>query len=254
MMTWKGLFEYIAISGVLIFFVFSETKAQNFGVGISPEISSRNLVKTDFVPGIDEFIEESNSLSESIIGFTAEAFFVKPFARKMSFETGLSLSRDGYNSYLNDLSYESLLLLGLVNSEDPGFESTKEIETQNRFLAVGIPLRLAYVSDGKKLRFTWALGLTPEYFLQSTSTRIYRFESGAEESFDNDFDSKPADFNLTASASAGVELAIDRQSAIRIEPMVRYAAFPTFDRDAYEVNLFSYGLSLKYFFKLNLQY
>ena len=172
----------------------------------------------------------------------------------MSFETGLSLSRDGYNSYIRDLNYESLLSLGLVNSEDPGFESTQEIEIQNRFLAVGIPLRLAFVSDGKKVRFTWALGLTPEYFIESSSTRIYRFESGQEESFDNEFDSSPADFNLTASVSAGIEWAIDRQSAIRIEPIVRYAAFPTFDRDAYEVNLFSYGLSLKYFFDLNLQY
>lgn len=244
----------IVITGLSVVLIFTETKAQNFGVGISPEISSRNLVKTDFVPGIDEFIEESNSLNESIIGFTAEAFFVKPFARKMSFETGLSLSRDGYNSYIRDLNYESLLLLGLVNSEDPGFESTKEIEIQNRFLAVGIPFRLAFVSDGKKARFTWALGLTPEYFIESSSTRIYRFESGQEESFDNDFDSTPADFNLTASISAGVELPIDRTSAIRIEPILRYAAFPTFDRDAYEVNLFSYGLSLKYFFKLNLQY
>jgi hypothetical protein len=250
----KGLFESIAISGVLVFFTFSETKAQNFGVGISPEISYRNLVKTDFVPGIDEFIDESNALSESIIGVTAEAFFVKPFARNMYFETGVSFSRDGYNSFVKDLSYESLLALGLVNSQDPGFESTKEIETQNRFLAVGIPLRLAYVSDGKKVRFTWALGLTPEYLLESSSTRIYRFESGQEESFDTDFESNPADFNLTASVSAGVELAIDRQSAIRIEPIVRYAAFPIFDEAAYEVNLFSYGLSLKYFFKLNLQY
>ena len=250
----KILLESLAICGVLIFSTFSEMQAQNFGVGISPEISYRNLVKTDFVPGIDEFIDESDALSESIIGVTAEAFFVKPFARKMSFETGLSLSRDGYNSYIKDLSYESLLSLGLVNTEDPGFESTKEIETQNRFLAVGIPLRLAFVSDGKKVRFTWALGLTPEYLLESSSTRIYRFESGLEESFDNEFDSDPAEFNLTASVSAGVELPIDRTSAIRIEPIVRYAAIPTVDRDAYEVNLFSYGLSLKYFFKLNLQY
>lgn len=249
-----GLFESIAISGFLVFFCFTKANAQNFGVGISPEVSYRNLVKTDFVPGIDEFIDESNSLSESIIGFTAEVFFVKPFARKMSFETGLSFSRDGYNSYIRDLSYESLLLLGLVNSEDPGFESTKEIETQNRFLAVGIPLRLAYVSDGKKVRFTWALGLTPEYFVESSSTRIYRFESGQEESFDNDFGSAPSEFNLTASVSAGVELPIDRQSAVRVEPIVRYAAFPTFNQDAYEINLFSYGLSLKYFFKLDLQY
>jgi len=172
----------------------------------------------------------------------------------MYFETGIAVSRDGYNSYLKDLSYESLLALGLVNSEDPGFESTKEIETQNRFLAVGVPLRLAFVSDGQKVRFTWSLGLTPEYFLESTSTRIYRFESGLEESFDDEFDSAPADFNLTASLSAGVEIPIDRTSAIRIEPIVRYAALPTFDRDAYEVNLFSYGLSLKYFFKLDLQY
>lgn len=250
----NSLLESVAISAILIIFSFSECKSQNFGIGISPEISYRNLVKTDFVPGIDEFIEESNTLSESIVGFTAQAFFVKPFARKMSLETGLSLSRDGYNSYIKDFSYESLISLGMVNSEDPGFELTKEIETQNRFLAVGIPLRLAYVSDGKKVRFTWALGLTPEYFLESTSTRIYRFESGQEESFDNDFDSTPADFNLTASVSAGVELPIDRQSAVRIEPIVRYAAFPTFDQDAYEVNLFSYGLSLKYFFKLDLQY
>jgi len=250
----KGLIESIAVSGILVTFGFSETSAQNFGIGISPEVSTRNLVKTDFVPGIDEFIDESNSLNESILGFTAEAFFVKPFARRMYFETGLSLSRDGYNSFLKDLSYESLLALGLVNSEDPGFESTQEIETQNRFLSVGIPLRLAYVSDGDKLRFTWAFGITPEYILESSSTRIYRFETGTEQSFDTDFESDPADFNLTASVSAGVELAIDRYSALRIEPIVRYGAIPTFDRDAYEVNLFSYGLSLKYFFKLNLQY
>ena len=172
----------------------------------------------------------------------------------MFFETGLSISRDGYNSLLKNLSNESLLAMGLVNSEDPGFESTEEIETQNRFTSVGIPLRLAFVSSGKKWRFTWAFGVTPEYLLEATSTRVYRFDSGLEESFDNDFDTKPADFNLTASVSAGVEWAIERRSAIRIEPIIRYAAFPTFDRDAYEVNLFSYGLSLKYLFDLDLQY
>ncbi|HKK40376.1 MAG TPA: outer membrane beta-barrel protein [Cryomorphaceae bacterium] len=254
MMKLRDLFKAAIISGLPVIFIFAESKAQNFGIGISPEISTRNLVKTDFVPGIDEFIDESNELNDPIIGYTAQAFFIKPFSRKMFFETGLSISRDGYNSLLKNLSNESLLAMGLVNSEDPGFESTEEIETQNRFTSVGIPLRLAFVSSGKKWRFTWAFGVTPEYLLEATSTRVYRFDSGLEESFDNDFDTKPADFNLTASVSAGVEWAIERRSAIRIEPIIRYAAFPTFDRDAYEVNLFSYGLSLKYLFDLDLQY
>jgi hypothetical protein len=254
MMKLNSLFASVALSGVLICLTFCEAKAQNFGVGISPEYSYRNLVKTDFVPGIDEFIDENNELSESIIGYTAEVFWIKPFARKMYFETGVSLSRDGYNSFMKDLSYEALVLSGLLNSDDPGFATTEEIETQNRFTSVGIPLRLAYVSNGDGLRFTWSVGLTPEYLLETNSTRIYRFESGVEESFDNDFETAPADFNLTASVSAGVEIPIDRFSAVRIEPIVRYATFPTFDFSAYEVNLFSYGLSLKYFFKLDLPY
>jgi hypothetical protein len=228
--------------------------AQNFGVGFSPEFSYRNLVKTDFVPGIDEFVEESNRLSEQTFGYTAEAFFIQPFSRTMSFETGLSFSQDGYNSVISDLSYESLLALGLVNSDDPGFESTQEIETRNRFYSVGIPLRLAYVSDGKKIRITWAFGITPELLVHSSTTRTYRFESGTEESFDNEFQSSPSDFNITASFSAGVELPIDRTSAFRIEPIIRYGALPTFDESTYEINLFSYGLSLKYLFRLDLQY
>lgn len=244
----------IAISTLAVLFSCFESSAQKFGVGISPEITTRNLVKTDFVPGIEQFIEESNSLNEPIVGFTVQAFFVKPFARKMFFETGLSLSQDGYNSFARDFTYESLILSGLVNSEDPVYETTQEIEIQNRFLSIGIPLRLAYLSAGDKWRFTWSFGVTPEYVLESASTRIFRFESGAEESFDTDFDSTPADFNLTAALSAGVEWAIDRQSALRVEPVIRYGVFPTFDEAAYEVNLFSYGLSLKYFFKLDLLY
>jgi len=254
MMKLNCLFVSFAISGILVCSIFSEINAQNFGVGISPEFSSRNLVKTDFVPGIDEFIDQSNELNESIIGFTAEAFYVKPFARRMFFETGLSFSQDGYNSFIKDLTYESLVLSGVLNSDDPGFETTEEIETQNRFLSIGVPLRLAYVSEGKKWRFTWSLGVTPEYLLDARSTRIYHFQSGLEESVDNEFSTAPSDFNLTASLSAGVELAIDRVSALRIEPVVRYAAIPTFDFDTYEVNLFSYGLCLKYYFKLNLPY
>ena len=140
----------VKIASTFLCFISVSTSAfsQNIGFSVSPEVSYRNLVKTDFVPGIDDFIEESNNLSESIIGFTAEAFFVKPFARKLYFETGVSFSRDGYNSFIRDLTPESLLLTGVLNSDDPGFDSTEEIETQDRFLSVGIPLRLAFTSDG----------------------------------------------------------------------------------------------------------
>jgi len=243
----------IAIVLAILFQVI-EAEAQNVGVSLSPEISYRNLVKTDFVPGIDEFIEENNSLSEPIIGYTAEAFYVMPFARKMFFETGLSFSRDGYNSFIKDLTPESLLLTGILNSDDPGFEATEEIETQDRFLSVGIPLRLSYVSSGKKVKFTWSLGVTPEYLVETSSTRIYKFTTGEQESFNNDFESTPAEFNVTASLSSGVELPLTRVSALRIEPVIRYGVLPTFNRDAYEANIFSYGLSLKYFFKLGFPY
>ena len=237
------------------FLLFSiEAYCQNTGVSFSPEISYRNFVKTDFVPGIDQFIEENNDLSESIVGFTAEVFFVKPFARKLSFETGLSFSRDGYNSFIRNLTPESLFLSGVLNSDDPGFDSTNEIETQNRFLSVGIPFRLAYIAEGKNLKFTWSLGVTPEYLLESSSTRIYKFASGEQESFNNDFESAPANFNLTASLSAGVELPINRTSTVRIEPVLRYGVFPTFNEEAYEVNIFSYGLSLKYLFRVGFPY
>ena len=95
----------VKIASTFLCFISVSTSAfsQNIGFSVSPEVSYRNLVKTDFVPGIDDFIEESNNLSESIIGFTAEAFFVKPFARKLYFETGVSFSRDGYNSFIRDL-------------------------------------------------------------------------------------------------------------------------------------------------------
>jgi hypothetical protein len=79
---------------------------------------------------------------------------------------------------------------------------------------------------------------------------VYRFDFCEEERFDGEFETAPADFNLTASLSAGVEVALDRGHGqfVRIEPVVRYGIFPVFDESAYEVNLFSYGLSLKYFF------
>ena len=236
----------------LVSFFSSNLLAQNFGIGFSPEISYRNVVKTDFVEGIDEFVERSNELDESIFGYTAGAFFTKSFGRNLYFETGITYSQDGYNSVYRDYTYDFLVDQGLINSDDPGFDATTEIEIQNRFNAVGIPLNIVYISSGDKARFTWSLGITPEYLVGTSSERIYRFETGNEESFDVDFATDPPDFTLTASLSAGVELALDRTSAIRIEPIVRYGALPMFDEATYEVSLFSYGLSLKYFFDLNL--
>ena len=245
----------MVVAAILTFLINPENlSAQTFGFGASPEFSYRNLVKTDFAPGIDEFIDESNDLSQQIVGYTVGAYFLKPFGRKMLFETGVTYSRDGYNTVLSEVSYEQLINQGLLNSDDPGFDATEEIEFQNRFAYVGIPFRLVYLADGDKVRFTWGLGITPELLIEANTTTTYRFDFGSEESFDGDFGSQPNDFGLTASFSMGVELPLDatRGKALRIEPIVRYGLLPVFDEDAYEVNLFSYGLSLKYFFDLDL--
>jgi len=240
---------------VFVIFLSTTAKAQTFGVGVSPEISYRNLVKTDFVPGIDEFIDETNDISESTFGYTAGAYFLKPFGRNLFFETGATISLDGYDVVLSDLDFEDLITQGLINSDDPGFDATEEIEFRNRFHSVGIPLRLVFMSGGEKVRFIWGLGITPEYLFNSYTETIYKFDFGEEERFEGEFQSTPADFNLTASISAGVDISLDRgrQSFVRIEPILRYGVLPVFDEDAYEINLFSYGLSLKYFFDLNIR-
>jgi hypothetical protein len=252
----KSTSKLFGIALFLALCIVNESIAQNIGVSLSPEFAYRNLVKTDFVPGIDEFIEESNSSSESIIGYTAEVFYVKPFARKMTFETGFGISRGGYNSAIANLTPESLELSGLINSDDPGFDSVEKIESQYRFTSIGVPLRLAFIagSDRDPLRFTWSLGVTPQYMIASSSTRTFEFTSGASETLDQDFEQSPEEFNINAAVSAGVEWSINRTSALRIEPVVRYGLLPTFDSEALEVNLFSYGLSLKYFFKVGFPY
>lgn len=243
------------LSAFFLLFFAESIQAQTFGIGVSPELSYRNLVKTDFVPGIDEFIDEANDMSESTFGYTAGAYFLKPFGRKLSFETGAVISQDGYNMVLRDFDLDDPVLSDLVSSDDPGFDATEEIEIRNRFHSVGVPLRLVFLSDGDNVRFTWGLGITPEFLFDATTETIYRFDFGEEERLEGEFDTEPADFNLTASLSAGVDIALDRgrQGFVRIEPILRYGILPVFDEDAYEVNLFSYGLSLKYFFDLNIR-
>jgi hypothetical protein len=151
------------LAGALFSFLFfGHCRAQYIGFGASPELSYRNLVKTDFVPGIDDFIDDDNDVSEASFGYTVGAYFLKPFGRKLSFETGVSLSQDGYNQVYKDLDYNGLIESGFIDSDDPGYEATEEIEIRNRFHSVGIPFRLVYLADGEKVRFTWGLGITPD--------------------------------------------------------------------------------------------
>jgi hypothetical protein len=232
----------------LVFITFqSELSAQDFGIGISPEISYRNLVKTDFAPGIDDFIESSNASDEAIFGFRVQALFLKNFGRRMQFETGISAARHGFNTVISDL--EMIEGIGTGNgSMDPGFASTQEIEFNFRYYTAGIPLRLVYTSEGETVRFTWGLGITPELIFHTSQTKTYTFESGIEETFEADAQPDPATFNLMGSLSAGVEISLDRRTFMRLEPVVRYGLLPLIDEAAYEMNLFSYGLSAKLFF------
>lgn len=221
--------------------------AQTVGFSLSPEMSFRNVVKTDDTPwstadSVVDFIERS-SADKAVWGFTASTLFVKPFAPRMTFETGIGFAMRGYESPGE--------LPGADNTrfhryDDPGYTDVQSAYTRQRYYHIGIPFKLAYTSKGGNLRWTWSVGLRPEYMLESRERTFFEFESGHDYQVDSDHFDTPNTFGLTATFSTGVEYFLSRFSSIRIEPVIHYGVLPTFGGEYYDVHLFSYGLNVMF--------
>jgi hypothetical protein len=231
----------IAIVFSSSYHLFAQTETVDFkkfqlGINYSADMNYRYLQKNENSSVSNFTIQNRDQNELPKYGNTFGINLAYQLKRNLSLETGLQYSNKGY-----------VFKTTLLTTIDPGDPLVfGDVRLFHIYEYLGIPLKINYFLGKKSLRFVSSLGICPNFLIQDKSKYIYESPNGERRNVSKNNDDYNK-FNLSATASVGIDYRISDRMNIRLEPTCRYGLLKIIDNTPVTAYLFNAGVNLSYY-------
>ncbi len=206
------------------------------GLNVSPNRSFRNLDNTEN-NAYNDSIYNKKSKETQKTGYSFGFAFSKMMRKKISFETGLQFSNQGYQKIYRGLVFGSML----ASSGPPS--KTATMYYRYKFQYLGIPLKLSFLFGEERTRFFVSAGMNLNILLKSNIRGTIDYPSSKNEVIKFSSNTTYNKFNLAPYISLGVMSQINSKLNFKIGPYFNYGIL-SIRNSSLKENLWDLGFNI----------
>jgi hypothetical protein len=209
------------------------------GFNVSPNICYRTL-KVNDGSLLSAGIVMSRNENETVkLGYSAGLNMCLNVKRSFGIEAGIQYSNTGFRSKMM-----------ILNPLQPDPFVPNKAKSIYNFHYVDIPIKANFTTDEGKIRVFTSLGLTANFFIKETVTRVLVFcdHTDRKTGLTSESDSYNK-LNFSPTMSVGIDYRINEKMNLRIEPTFRYGVLKIIDTPVTGY-LYSGGINVVYYYGL----
>jgi hypothetical protein len=173
-----------------------------------------------------------------LFGFSTGLNVGYKFANRFSFSGGLQYSVKGYE--IKDIHFTTI--------DDPEGKNHLGKILYN-FNYVDVPLKINYMFGRKKLHFIGGIGVVANFLIKESVISVIKSNSNRSQRSSNTGSDNFYHFNLSPTASVGVEYNLNDRIFARVEPNFQMCILRVIDAPVSE-RLYSYGVNMSIHYRL----